>query len=186
MMGARDYAGPYTFGYPHANYKVAHLGTHASQVMVVEAKPCRILRVHPKGVSMRDLVEPFCVSRSRMNQRGKPKCRNKYVVVACLIQFAPVDVTSDITGYRVLRPLPVGHRGGIKLESARWSIKASQGLPVAHYSDRLFARRCLFDEAARIINASPLKLQLSKPRLMLFIDVRLHCEGAVAPHEIQR
>src|SRR6185503_10969503 len=186
MMRTSDHPRSYPLRRPHADDEIPDLGAHAGKITGLEPELVSVLRVYPQRIGMRDLVEPFCVSGSRVNQNRQSERRDQNVIVVGLIEIAPVDVATHIGRQRILGPLPVGHRLGIELELARGRVEPAKRVAVDHDTDHLIAGCSRLNDPRLIVNPSSFELSVGHSALVLIIDVCLYGEGAVSPHEFER
>src|SRR6185437_16771850 len=71
VVRAGDDAGANAFGDPRRYYKMADLRAHAQQVAERDAQSFGVGRMDPERIVVCDLVQPFRIATSRMDEHGQ-------------------------------------------------------------------------------------------------------------------
>ena len=76
VMTARDDARFDSFGHPGAHDEISNLGLDAHQVASSHTELCRVARMQPERIRVRNFIQPFCVRAACVNLNREAKSRN--------------------------------------------------------------------------------------------------------------
>src|SRR5580704_1887996 len=182
MMGASNNAGTHAFSRPNSVNEIADRSLHAHQIAGDDAKALGVVVMHPDRILVRDFIEPLRIARPGMDQRGQAKGGQKKHLAFGSVDVVAMDMTLDVTGNGMLRPVPVFQSLRIKFEFARRCGETSDGVAIDLNSDRgsvlLYYVRKRIDRAA-------LQLFWLESFPVQFVNIVFNQECAVLPPVIE-
>ena len=112
-----------SFRHPGAHDEVTNLSFHAHQIAGAHAELCRVARVNPERIRVRDFVQPLRVRAARVNLNRQTKGRNQNRLIR--FEIVRMNVTLDVSRNRVFGPTPISQRSRIEFQLAARCGKAA-------------------------------------------------------------
>src|SRR6266545_2288699 len=110
VMTAGDDTGTNAFSHPGSHDVITNFSFHAQQIAGTNAKFCRMVRMNPKRIRMRNLIEPLGVGAPRMNLNRKTKGGNQYRLLR--LEIIGMNVTLNVGWNRKFGPTPLRQNAG--------------------------------------------------------------------------
>ena len=187
-------------------HKETDLGVHFEQIAGANvAERLRVLRIQPKRIFVRDLVEKFRIPRSRVNQMRQTEDgkQRKHLAVRIFrplhqrhvlrVEVFPgfpqrrrlrraMNVAAIVFRQRKLRPLPIRHGFRKQLQFPRRRIVANNRFSIDHHAYRF---TIFLDHAIRLDVRSG---EIGRRNRLLIqpVDVGSHFVSAILAHVFQR
>ena len=174
-----------SFRHPDRIHEVTDLGFHFGEVACFETKALRVLGIHPNRILVRDLIQPFCICRARVNKRGQAKVGQQNHLAFRAVNRIRVNVTLHCPRDDALffSPAPIGECIAEEFKFLGGRVETRLGLSIHHQAN---------DSARRVsgtimLIAGQTSFRRSMKRLVEGrIILLLHFEHAILAHVCQR